>query len=417
MNGLSKSFALAVTAVSSAVILVVAFAWFGPGLGSAVTPASASLFDEEVVRAVYDLVSPAVVDVNVDQKEGDSFSRLGFGSGFVIDSQGHVVTNNHVIQQADRVRVSFQDGTSALAEVLGTNPANDLALLKVPSEAVAGIDPIPFGDSDKARPGQLAIAIGSPFGLDGSVTVGVISGVDRTLDSDIDRPISGVLQTDALINPGNSGGPLLNRSGEVLGINTAIQVSSYDLRNPQLTRRSIGFAVPINTLLSLLTDLKAGKTVRPPWLGISALSLDSSLVESLGLEMERNHGVYVTQVMPGSPAKDAELIPSGTLRLGQPDRGGDIIVALGGVEVKTVGDLITQLNRYAPGIEIELTLIRGGEETGVMVTLGEWPSSLSEARRSRNFTLPDEGIFPRDPRAPSVPGIPLPDLFPPNHGR
>lgn len=417
MDSLSKSLALAVTAVSSAVILVIAFAWFGPGLGSAITPASASLFDQEVVQDVYDRVSPAVVDVNVERKDGDSFSRLGFGSGFVIDSQGYVVTNNHVIQQADRVRVSFQDGTSALAEVLGTNPANDLALLKVPSEAVAGIDPIPFGDSSKAHPGQLAIAIGSPFGLDGSVTVGVISGVDRTLDSDIDRPISGVLQTDALINPGNSGGPLLNRAGEVLGINTAIQVSTFNFTSPQLTRRSIGFAVPINTLSALLTDLKAGKVVSPPWLGISAISLDSALVESLGLDLERNLGVYVTMVMPGSPAKEAGLIPSGTLRRGQPDEGGDIIVAVTGIEVKTVGDLIAQLNRFAPGSEVELTLIRDGVETVVMVTLEEWPSPLSEARRSRNFTLPDEGIFPRGPGAPSVPGIPLPDLFPPHQGR
>lgn len=417
MYGLSKSFTLAVTVVSSAVILVIAFAWFGPGLGSAIPPTSAALFDEEVVQAVYDRVSPAVVDVNVERKDGESFSRLGFGSGFLIDSEGHVVTNNHVIQQGDRVRVSFQDGTSAPAEILGTNPANDLALLKVPSEAVAGIKPVPFGDSSKVRPGQLAIAIGSPFGLDGSVTVGVISGVDRTLDSDIDRPISGVLQTDALISPGNSGGPLLNRSGEVLGINTAIQLSALDFASPRLTRRSIGFAVPINTLSGLLPDLKAGKVVRPPWLGISAMSLDSALVESLELDLEQNRGVYVTQVMPGSPAQEAGLIPSGTLGRGLPAGGGDIIVAVGGVEVESVGDLITQLNRYAPGSEIELTLIRAGEETSVMVTLGEWPSDFAETRRSRIFPLPDDGAFPRSPRSPQVPGIPLPDLFPRNHGR
>ena len=417
MNGISKSLTLAVTAVSSAVILVIAFAWFGPGLGSAVSSASASLFDEELVQAVYDRVSPAVVDINVDRKVGDSFYRLGFGSGFVIDSEGHVVTNNHVIQQGDRVRVSFQDGTSTPAEILGTNPANDLALLKVPKEAVSGIDPVPFGDSTKARPGQLAIAIGSPFGLDGSVTVGVISGIDRTLDSDIARPISGVLQTDALISPGNSGGPLLNRAGEVLGINTAIQLSALDYASPGLTRRSIGFAVPINTLAGLMADLKEGKVVRPPWLGISAMSLDSSLIESLGLELDRTRGVYVTQVMPGSPAQEAGLVPSGTLARGQPGEGGDLIVAVGGVDVESVGDLIAQLNRYSPGTEIELTLIRQGDETNVLVTLGEWPSDILDVRRSRIFPSPDDGAAPRDPRSPMVPGIPMPDLFPHHNGR
>ena len=143
---------------------------------------------------------------------------MGSGSGFLIDDQGHIVTNNHVIQNADRVRVNFQNGESVEAEVLGTNPGNDLALLKVDSAVVEGIEPVALGDSSQAQPGQMAIAIGSPFGLDGSVTVGVvISGVGRTLDSDIARPVAGVLQTDALISPGNSGGPLLNGSGGGIG--------------------------------------------------------------------------------------------------------------------------------------------------------------------------------------------------------
>ena len=225
MDGVTKAFALAVTTLSTAVILVVAFAWFGPGLAAVTPSASASLFDEELVQNIYGQASPAVVDINVDRKVADSFNRLGFGSGFLIDMEGHIVTNNHVIQGADRLRVSFQDRTSAEAVILGTNPANDLALIKVDREAVADIKPLFLGDSSDLRPGQLAIAIGSPFGLGGSVTVGVISGLDRTINSDISRPISGVVQTDALINPGNSGGPLLNRDGEVVGINTAIQVS------------------------------------------------------------------------------------------------------------------------------------------------------------------------------------------------
>ena len=410
MDGISKAFAMAITAVSGAVMLVVAFAWFGPGLGSAVTPASASLFDEELVQAVYDRMSPAVVDVNVDSREGNTFNRLGFGSGFLIDDQGHIVTNNHVIQQADRVRISFQDGSTAEAQILGTNPANDLALVKVPSEAVEGIDPIPFADSSQVRPGQLAIAIGSPFGLDGSVTVGVISGVDRTLDSDIARPISGVLQTDALISPGNSGGPLLNRAGEVLAINTAIQVSASDFVSPRVNRGSIGFAVPINTLASLLPDLKAGKVVRPPWLGISATTVDGTLTESLGSELEQ--GVYVTQVMPGSPAEAAGLIPSGTVQRGRPAVGGDIIIAIEGAEVETVGALISQLNRYEPGSDVTVSIVRDGEEMQVVVTLGEWPAEFDRQPRSRSVPNPFDRTLPSEPRMPLVPGIPLPDLFP-----
>ena len=407
MNGLSKSFALAVTSLSMAVIAVVAFAWFGPGLDRITPPASAALFDEGLVQRIYEETSSAVVDINVDLEEAGSFNRLGAGSGFLIDMDGHIVTNNHVIQNADRVRVSFQDRTSVDAEVLGTNPANDLALIKVDPEAVANITPLTLGDSDSLRPGQLAIAIGSPFGLGGSVTVGVISGVDRTINSDIARPISGVVQTDALINPGNSGGPLLNRDGDVVGINTAIQVSS-PIRSPRnLGQGSIGFAVPTNTLNNLLPRLKAKGEIRPPWLGISAATLEPLLVEMLELHVDS--GVYVTQVMSGSPAKDSGLIPSGTDQQGAPTRGGDIIVSVNGVPVVTVADLITELNKHLPGDEISLTVVRDGDETAVPLTLGEWPEDREFHNRTQG-PMPN----PHDRFRPGNPGIPLPDLFPKN---
>ncbi len=407
MNGLSKSFALAVTSLSMAVIAVVAFAWFGPGLDRITPPASAALFDEGLVQRIYEETSSAVVDINVDLEEAGSFNRLGAGSGFLIDMDGHIVTNNHVIQNADRVRVSFQDRTSVDAEVLGTNPANDLALIKVDPEAVANITPLTLGDSDSLRPGQLAIAIGSPFGLGGSVTVGVISGVDRTITSDIARPISGVVQTDALINPGNSGGPLLNRDGDVVGINTAIQVSS-PIRSPRnLGQGSIGFAVPTNTLNNLLPRLKAKGEIRPPWLGISAATLEPLLVEMLELPVDS--GVYVTQIMSGSPAKDSGLIPSGTDQQGAPTRGGDIIVSVNGVPVVTVADLITELNKHLPGDEISLTVVRDGDETAVPLTLGEWPKDREFHNRTQG-PMPN----PHDRFGPGNPGIPLPDLFPKN---
>ena len=408
MEGVTKTFALAVTVVSAAVILIIAFAWFGPGLGGASPSVSAALFDEQVVQDIYRRVSPAVVEVRIDFRGGDSFTRLGSGSGFLIDDQGHIVTNNHVIQDADRVRVNFQNGESVEAEVLGTNPGNDLALLKVDSAVVEGIDPVALGDSSQAIAGQMAIAIGSPFGLDGSVTVGVISGVGRTLDSDIARPIAGVLQTDALISPGNSGGPLLNSSGEVLGINTAIRVSrgALDLRSPGLP--SIGFAVPINTLADLLPRLKQKQVIRPPWLGISAMGLEPLLVESLDLPADR--GVYVTQVFPDSPAAQAGLLASGNDFLLRPTGDGDIIVEVDGVPVDSVASLITLLNQHLPGDSISLKVIRDGEEIEVLVTLGEWPEDQVVSRRPRIPPEPGPGI-------PFIPGLPFPDLYPENPHR
>ena len=412
MDGITKSFALAVTTLSAAVIFVVAFAWFGPGASGVTSPAKAALFDENLVQSIYQKASPAVVDINVDRKVEDAFDRLGFGSGFVIDKEGHIVTNNHVIQGADRIRIGFQDGTRVEAEILGTNPANDLALLKVPSEAVANITPLTLGDSSRARPGQLAVAIGSPFGLGGSVTVGVISGLDRTLNSDISRPISGVLQTDALINPGNSGGPLLNRDGEVVGINTAIQVSFQQITPRNLGRGSIGFAVPANTLATLLTRLKENVVIRPPWLGISAASLESLLAESLDLPVDS--GVYITQVMIGSPADKVGLVASGAGQGRLPGKGGDIIVAVDGVPVSAVADLIVELNKHLPGDEITLIVVRDGEEIRITLALGEWPEDRELGSRPRNFPLPgpEDRNLPRQPLTPSTPGFSFPDLFP-----
>ena len=415
MEGVNKTFALAVTIVSAAVILIIAFAWFGPGLNGASPAASAALFDEQVVQDIYRRVSPAVVEIRIDRRGGDSFTRLGSGSGFLIDRQGHIVTNNHVIQDADRVRVLFQNGESVEAEILGTNPGNDLALLKVDAAAVEGIEPLVLGDSSKALPGQMAIAIGSPFGLDGSVTVGVISGVGRTLDSDLARPIAGVLQTDALIGPGNSGGPLLNSSGEVLGINTAIQVSAAGLnfRGPGLS--SIGFAVPINTLADLLPRLKLKQVIRPPWLGISAMSLEPLLVESLDLAAE--HGVYVTQIISGSPSEQAGLLASGNDFLLRPTGHGDIIIAVDGDSVDSMSALIILLNEHLPGDGIALKVIRGGEEIEVLVTLGEWPEDQVVSRRSRVLPQSDEQGIPGHPAIPFIPGLPFPDLFPENPHR
>jgi S1-C subfamily serine protease len=430
MGGVSKTFALAVTAASIAVTLAILFAWVGPGIEGFTSRASAdALFDEEQVQQIYDRVSPAIAEVSVDQRIGDSHTQIGFGSGFLIDSEGHIATNNHVVEGGDRVRVSFPNGAEAMASVLGRNPANDLALLKVDPEVVAGIEPVELGDSSQVRPGQLAIAIGSPFQLEGSITVGVISGVDRSLPSNLGRSISGIIQTDALIGPGNSGGPLLNSARQVVGVNTAIEISFTSAGRP-----SAGFAVPINSLVNSLPTLKAGQVVRPPWLGIGITDVDQLLVERL--ELPVNEGVYVTAVMPDSPAEEAGIIPSEVnLRFdGDPNAEGeigDIIVAVNEAPVASVSDLLTEINRHRPGDEITLTIVRDGNEMEIPVTLGEWPEEPA-ARIIRDFfrrpnrpDRPDFRIFPEFPpdfprefRIPpyhfefSIPGFSLPELLP-----
>lgn len=355
----------AITAVSVVVILLAAFIWPGPD-GVGFPTKEAMLFDEALVEEIYLRVSPAVVEIYADQLSGDSFVQTSAGSGFLVDEEGHIATNNHVIGEADRVRVSFHDGSDTEATVLGRNPANDLVLIKVPRETVKGIQPVELGDSSRVRPGQLAIVIGSPFGLEGSVSVGVSSGVDRGLPSDLGRFIPGMIQTDALIGPGNSGGPMLNKKGEVVGITTAIELSSA-----QYTQRSVGFAVPSNTLKEVLPQLKESHDVRPPWLGTMSRTVQPLLAERLELPVE--WGFYIIRVMPGSPAEHAGLVGSGVDLQGRPAGGGDIIVAVNGISVMAGTDLTAALNRHQPGEGITLKVIRGGDETDVQVILGLWP--------------------------------------------
>lgn len=211
-------------------------------------PSSSALYDQEMVQRIYVDVSPAIVEIYTDQESGNSFTAIGAGSGFLIDNKGHIVTNDHVIQSADRVRVSFYDNTYAEAAVLGRDKSNDLALLKVDKQLVKNIKPLRLGDSSKVRPGQIAIIIGSPFGLKNSVSVGINAGTNRSLISMQGRLITGMLQTDALINPGNSGGPMLNSDAEVVGITTGIELISGTFK-----RRNLGFAVPVNSLEELLS--------------------------------------------------------------------------------------------------------------------------------------------------------------------
>ena len=247
---------------------------------------------QEAITTIYNNASPAVVEIDVTQQGSGYFGGMsGEGSGFLVDNQGDIVTNNHVVDGATSVQVILSNGKTVDAKVLGTDAIDDLAVVKVDSSAVAGITPLQFGDSSAVQPGETAIAIGSPYGLTNSVTAGIISGLDRTVRG---SNMTGMLQTDASINPGNSGGPLLDANGLVIGINTAME------------NAGVGFAVPSDVAKEALPNLLAGKAVERPMLGISGTDVTESNASTLGLTV--NQGVYIVSVASGGPADKAGII-------------------------------------------------------------------------------------------------------------
>ena len=382
-----RTIAIPLTALAAAVIMVVAFLWVGPGLGAFAGNASAApvLYDESLVVSMYDQVAPAVVQVKTGTQ--------GLGSGFLIDAEGHIVTNNHVLASAETVRVVLDGGQTVEASVVGRSPAHDLALLKVDSGAVSGIQPLVLGDSDDLDPGQMAIALGNPYGLDDTVTLGIISGLGRSLPSSLDRPIADVIQTDAAINPGNSGGPLLNSSGEVVGINTAIETGTLG------GNAGIGFAVPVNMLKELLPHLKEGGVVQPAYLGIRGQSVDETLAERL--QLSETLGVYVVEVSPNGPTEEAGLLAAGTDRWGRPTTGGDIITAVDGQPVSSVADIAGYLNGKHEGDIVTLTVVRNGSTIFVPVTLDSWPEQDDSPGRVLPPGIPDwPEILPDVPKGP-----------------
>ncbi len=328
----------------------------------------ATLYDESAMIALYEEAIPAVVKILIVAEGADVTERQGFrgpdiegiGSGILIDSDGHVLTNYHVIDGGGTLEIVLSSGETIDAVLLGTAPESDLALLKVDPADVRDITPLTLGDSDALKPGQMAIALGSPFNLQGSITVGVISGLGRSLPSPTRRAILDVIQTDAAVNPGNSGGPLLNSRGEVIGINTAIDGNSP----------GIGFAVPINTAKALLPSLRKGGEIKSAWLGISGIALVAEMAEQLGIPVEA--GVYVVQVWSDSPAEKAGLKASPLSEDNSLLPGGDVITAVDDLEVDGVEDMIAYFNGKVPGDTVLLTIVRDGETLQIEATLAVW---------------------------------------------
>lgn len=342
--------------------------WAAPPVGELTTP-------EEVIIRVYQEVSSAVVNITSTALVYDFFFNVvpqrGSGSGFIYDERGYIITNNHVVEDARRLEVTLASEKKVPARLVGRDPLNDLAVIKidVPSEK---LHVVRLGDSDKLQVGQMAIAIGNPFGLNQTVTSGVVSSVDRTLRTEGGREILGVIQTDAAINPGNSGGPLLNSRGEVIGINTAIF-------SPTGGSVGIGFAIPVNKAKRVVPELIAKGRVSHPWLGISGISLTPAVSRELNLPVD--YGVLVVRVVPKSPAVRAGIrggqhrVPVGNTILWV---GGDVLVGVDGRKVESMKGLIAYLeDQKRVGETVELEILRDGRRLVITATLGELPEEFS----------------------------------------
>ena len=341
----------------------------------AMTAEPANALEGQVV-AVYESAGPAVVNISTVVIAYDFFMRPvpqegGTGSGFVYDAEGHIVTNYHVVENAEELSVTLADGEVYPAEIVGVDPSNDLAVVRIDVENLP--QPVALGDSDGLRVGEFVVAIGNPFGLERTLTVGVISSLGRVIQSPDGRFIGEAIQTDAAINPGNSGGPLLDLEGRVIGVNSQII-------SPSRASAGIGFAVPVNTVKRVVPQLIAQGRYAHPWLGVQPLGLTPERAQAFreaGMNVPVDEGLLMIEVIPGGPADRAGI------------RGGDRIVQLGNVQLPLGGDIVTAINGEAVddlqeltvyletqtqvGDTVEVTIFRGGAEQSMPVTLAERP--------------------------------------------
>ena len=339
-----------------------------------VIPLGSELTSDQVLTTLYEQVNPGVVAIITTTSQG-----VGSGSGFVIDKEGHILTNYHVVEGATQVEVDFPSGVKVTGQVLATDLDSDVAVVKVDVNPNI-LFPLRLGDSDALKVGQMVVAIGNPFRLSNTMTLGIISAKGRVLDSirtasDQSSYSAGdVIQTDASINPGNSGGPLLNLHGEVVGINRAIQTTGTTAQGDAVNS-GIGFAVSINIVKRVVPFLIKNGSYDYPYMGISSSSIDFTLDEWQALGVSQTSGAYIMTVTPGGPAEKAGLV-GGTQQTSISGLygGGDIIVAVDGRPVLVYGDVISYIFLHkSPGDTIVLTVIRNGVEKEVPLILGKRP--------------------------------------------
>ena len=334
---------------------------------SAVGETTSSYSKKLSLIEIFEISEAGVVRVNVQRTE-DAIIPTGVGSGFVFDKKGHVITNAHVVDGATKVVVTFLDGRSYNADVIGVDNFTDIAVIKVNAD-LSLLHPLSLGDSSNLQVGEPIAAIGNPFGLSGSMTSGIVSQLDRLLPSGAGYSIPDVIQTDAAINPGNSGGPLLNMRGEIVGINTAIQSATGEFTG-------VGFAVPSQTVAKIVPSLILNGEYKHPWIGISGRDIDPDLAKVL--DLNDAVGFLVVTVIPDSPASKAGL--HGSENIEEVDGvqytiGGDIILSVDGVEVRKISDILIHLQRAkSVGDDLILEILRDGRTSNFTIVLGERPN-------------------------------------------
>ena len=338
---------------------------------------------------IYLQVNPSVVNIQISANQPASFTQRGQsaqsqpvpvaeGSGFVWDTNGHIVTNNHVIEGADLITVTFANGKTAPAKLVGADPNSDLAVIQVDVPA-SELTPVKVASSAAVQVGQLTVAIGNPFGLAGTMTTGIVSAISRSIqvgsssNQNSSTPptanfsIPDVIQTDAAINPGNSGGVLLDMNGSLIGVPSQIESASG-------SNSGVGFAIPSDIVSKVVPQLISKGSYAHAWLGISGTTVTPDLVSLLGLK-EGQQGVLVATVVPNGPAANAKLVASTTDANGNPV-GGDIITSIDGQTINHFEDLVSYLfNNTQPGQVVTLTILRSGQEQQVKVTLGTQPTA------------------------------------------
>ena len=340
--------------------------------------------DSNLINQIYRRDGQGVAFISSELRPHQELSPFGVpeeqgggtatGSGFLIDTDGHIVTNAHVVEGADKIEVKLgASDKEYTAEVVGSDPATDVALIKVDAPADE-LHPLSLGDSSEVEVGDPVVAIGNPFGLDRTVTSGIVSALQRQIQAPNGFSISHVIQTDAAINPGNSGGPLIDEEGQVIGINSQIQNTGND------GNVGIGFAVPINTAREVVRQLEEHGEVKHAYLGISGGSLSPEIVDALKLPV--SEGVLVSEVVSGGPAEEAGIRggdTSATIEGAELRLGGDIITEIDGKKISGMEDVVNLVNAAKPGETVDVKILRGDSTKDLTVTLGVRPSSVESA--------------------------------------
>jgi 2-alkenal reductase len=400
--------------MSALAMLLTVGAYFSPFVGSEMAVNAAPvqqignslIADQEALANLYSKVLPSVVNIQVTSHvamlpgfgtpDENAPLEQALGSGFIYDDQGHIVTNNHVVEGAEQVLVIFSNGFWADAEVVATDPQADLAVIKVTPPEGMDWKPLTLADPATLRVGHSVIAIGNPFGLDGTMTTGIVSALGRGIPlgdgNTANYTLPDVIQTDAAINPGNSGGPLLDVNGSVVGVNFAI-------RSDQGSNAGVGFAIPASIVRRVVPALIEDGHYAYAYLGLSGSSINPYLAKALGLPA--NHlGIYVATVIPGGPSEDAG-IQGGTETITDEngfeyESGGDVIIAVDDIPVMRFEDMVSFLvTKASPGQEITLTILRGDETLEIPVTLGERPST-SIAEPTSPVEPDEDGVNARE---------------------